>query len=142
MIQIEIKPLKDLRREIMKFADRTRLAGILNDELDLIQLDAINRAKFRCPVDSGRLRRSIGPKGKIGFDRAFGSSVTYAVDVEYGSPVPQEKAGEKSPNQGKPSTKKNPRAAIPFLRPAADEAVEAGVDRLRRKLEEKITRRT
>lgn len=142
MIQIELKALKDLRKEIQKFADKTRLTGILNDQLDLIQLDAINRAKFRSPVLTGRLRRSIGPKGKVGFDRAFGSSLTYAVDVEYGSPVPQEGAGEKVPNQRKPSTKRNPKAAIPFLRPAADEAVEAGVERLRDMLEREITRRT
>lgn len=135
LLAVDFKQLSVLRRGFQRISKKQ--TRILNDVLDEMQLDAVNLAKRISPVDTGRLRRSIGPKGKIGLDRDFGSSVNYARDVEFGGKGKklEEKKGDK---KREPSTKRNPRAAVPFLRPAAEKAIETAVPRIKKVLEEEI----
>ena len=108
-VRIQIKPLQDLRREFGKAG--ALIDELLESELDTIMNDAIDEAKNLVPVDTGRLRNSIGPFERSGLGRTFGSNVEYAGTIEFGETATGFAAGDAPDPEPQP-----------YLRPAADKA--------------------
>jgi hypothetical protein len=92
------------------------------DQLVGVGFDVQNRARGYCPVDTGRLRSSISSvsgRDSLGFYVEVGTSVEYAVPVEFGHLTRQ--PGPQSRRRG--GQRFVP--AQPFMRPALAEAAAA-----------------
>lgn len=135
MIVIKVEGLQKLRKQIEQLKGETR--RLISIEMDKAQLSAITIAKRLVPVDTGRLRQSIGPAGRRGLDRSFGSNVEYAAKIEFGDLAPTsptESISRFDSDEG--------RVAQPYLRPAADMVIGPTEKRIVKIIEREIERST
>lgn len=136
MIVIKVEAFQKLRKQIEQLKGETQ--RLISIEMDKAQISAIIIAKKLVPVDTGRLRQSIGPVGRRGLDRSFGSNVEYAAKIEFGDQAPTSKL------EGIPSLFAGGEGPIaqPYLRPAADEVVESTEKRIVKIIEKEIEKST
>ncbi len=135
MVIIKVDGIVKLRKQIDRLKAETR--RLIEKEMDKAQQSAITIAKRIVPVDTGRLRTSIGPAGRRGLDRSFGSNVTYAAKVEFGDLAPTsptESISRFASGEGG--------VAQPYLRPAADDVIEPTEKRIVKIIEREIERST